>query len=59
MAKRKPQPVRLPKKDSNFIGTIDMNKIRRKVRKPLPPPVQVHKTKTEYRRKPKHPKQEE
>jgi hypothetical protein len=56
MAKRKPRPVVLPKKDDNVIH-IDRRDI--KVRKPLPPPVQVHKTKTAYRRKPRTPSQEE
>lgn len=42
-----------------LIGTIDIYEVDRKVRKPLPPPVQRHRQKTKYRRKPKHPKQEE
>ncbi len=59
MKTRKPKLVVMPKKDDNFVGTIDMNEVRGKVRKPFPPPGQRHRQKTDYRRKPKHPKKGE
>lgn len=58
MSKRKSQPVALPKKDDNIIR-IDPREVERKVRKPLPPPIQWHRRKTDEKRKPKHPGTEE
>jgi hypothetical protein len=42
----------------NFVGTISMRELQRKLRKPLPPPSKTHASKKAYRRKPKHPGQE-
>lgn len=59
MAKRKRlHVVHAPKKNDFFVGTIDIDEVRRKVRKPLPPPTQRHRSKKDYRRKPKHPGRE-
>jgi hypothetical protein len=42
-----------------FVGTIDAFEALRKVRKPAVRPVQKHRNKKAYRRKPKHPQSEE
>lgn len=42
----------------NVVGTISMRDLQRKVRKALPPPTRVHRSKKDYQRKPKHPHQE-
>ena len=55
MAKKNSHPVRIVTADPNFVGTISVREAERKVRKPLPPPTQRHKVKTDYRRTPKHP----
>jgi hypothetical protein len=57
MAKKNSHPVRITTVDPNFVGTISVREAERKVRKPLPPPTQRHKVKTEYRRQEKHPGQ--
>lgn len=55
MAKRKPRPVVMPKKDDMII-VISSDEVRRKVRKPMPPPCRVHRSKKTYRRRQKHPR---
>jgi hypothetical protein len=55
MAKKRLHRVVTKTEKSNFVGTIKMSEVRKKVRKPLPPPTQRHSSKKGYRRKPKHP----
>lgn len=55
MAKTQSHTVHIEHADPNFVGSIDMREVDRKMRKPLPPPTQRHKVKTDYRRNEKHP----
>lgn len=52
MAKR-PKPVVMAKKD-DLVITIKKGEIWRKVRKPMPPPTKIHRSKKWYRRRSKH-----
>jgi len=58
--KQKTHPTK-KSKEGNELFTIKISKeeIERKVRKSYPPSIQVHKDKTAYKRKLKHPKKEE
>jgi|GEM_PF-6671885 len=58
--KQKYHPAKKPKED-NAVFTIKISheEVERKVRKSFPPSIQVHKDKTAYHRKRKHPKKEE
>jgi hypothetical protein len=58
MGKKRSRPVVLPKKQDNIIH-IDLHEVERKIRKSAVRPVQYHRRKTSYSRKPKHPKKED
>ncbi|MFH1620732.1 MAG: hypothetical protein ABIB04_01465 [Patescibacteria group bacterium] len=57
MAKKvkKSVPVTMKKDDRRIVITISRREVERRVRKRHAPPTQVHRQKTTYRRKPKHP----
>lgn len=44
------------KKKTHQVGVIRESDLRKRVRKPLPPPPQKHKSAKDYRRNPKHKK---
>jgi len=46
-------------KDNKILITINPFEVEKKVRKPLPPATQIHRDKTQYSRKSKHPKKQE
>gem|GEM_PF-4796896 len=46
--------IRLIAKNKYIAGTIHLREVLEKLRRPLPPPVQVHKNKKAYSRKRKH-----
>ena len=52
-------PVFVPDKNGKIVITINRREAESKVRKPLPPPGQTHRSKKTYRRRPKHPAREE
>lgn len=53
MSKR-PVPVQPAKKDPHFVGTISQRNIEAGIRKDMPRPTQVHRSKKSYSRRPKH-----
>ena len=58
--KQKTHQAKKPKEDNNLFSIkISKEEIEKKVRKSYPPSIQVHKDKTAYQRKRKHPKKEE
>lgn len=57
MAKTNTHTVQLNDTDPNFVGTINVREVERKVRKPYAPATKQHRDKTLYRRTPKHPSQ--
>ncbi len=58
MAKKakKSVPVVVKKDDRKIVIIIYRREVERRVRKRHAPPTQVHRQKTVYRRKPKHPR---
>jgi len=61
MAKRKRMHTVVAKglTKKTFVGVLSMRDIEARVRKSLPPPSQLHRTKVAYTRKRKHPKHDE